>query len=207
MKYFFLAILTITHLNICAQDKDSLLRSDINEVVELLEFMYGYDQTLREYTIYRTFDKSETNRIESLPDSILSIEKELRNFRSDTIRNYIWKNYINPMDSAHTKILIELSEKYGFPSNKRIKEYYDKEFSDPEFSALLIFIHSPQKYWSKIEKLMTNEYNEGNINRCAYGYIKWHVNGRNDMKHFLENGYKLVEDENGEQILKAVDCD
>ncbi|MGB1313569.1 MAG: hypothetical protein ACPG54_07970, partial [Bizionia paragorgiae] len=39
--------------------KDSLLQKDINALVEEMEFMYGYDQTMREYTIFKTFDKSE----------------------------------------------------------------------------------------------------------------------------------------------------
>ena len=50
--------------------KDLLLKKDINVLVEEIEFMYGYDQTMREYTIFKTFDKSETNRIENLPDSL-----------------------------------------------------------------------------------------------------------------------------------------
>ncbi len=47
--------------------KDSLLQKDISSLVEEMEFMYGYDQTMREYTIFKTFNKSETDRIENLP--------------------------------------------------------------------------------------------------------------------------------------------
>jgi hypothetical protein len=206
MKHVIITILIVFPLGLFAQEKDSLLKKDINEIVEILEFMYEYDQALREYTVYKTFDKSETNRIENLPDSLLRIENETRQFESDTISKYIWANYINPMDAMHTRNLIEITKKYGFPTKKRMKRYYNKEFSNPEFSPLLIFIHSPKNYWNEVELLMTNEYNEGRIDRCTYGYLKWHVNGRNDMKHFLENGYKFVEDENGNKNLRPVDC-
>ncbi|PQJ20617.1 hypothetical protein [Tenacibaculum sp. SG-28] len=43
--------------------KNSLFKKNINVLVEEMEFMYGYDQTVREYTIFKTFDKSATNRI------------------------------------------------------------------------------------------------------------------------------------------------
>ena len=129
--------------------KDSLLQKDINSLVEEMEFMYGYDQTMREYTIFKTFDKSETDRIENLPDSLRVEEMKKRKFESDSIGKLIWKKYINPMDAQHTERMIEITKKYGFPSIERIKKYYKKEFVDPEFNPLIIFIHSPKKYWEE----------------------------------------------------------
>ena len=55
--------------------KDSLFKKDIVPLVEEMEFMYGYDQTMREYTKYQTFDKNVTDKIESLTDSLK--EKEI----------------------------------------------------------------------------------------------------------------------------------
>ena len=65
--------------------KDTLLKKDIKVLVEEMEFMYGYDQTMREYTIFKTFDKSATDRIESLPDSLRVEEMKNRTFESDSI--------------------------------------------------------------------------------------------------------------------------
>lgn len=206
MRLSLFAVIIAFSLNSIAQDKDSLLKADINGVVELLEFMFDYDQTLREYTTFRTFDKSETNRIESLPDSLMRVEKQQRKFKSDTLSSFIWRNYINPMDSIHTRILIELTQKYGFPSTPRLKKFYSGQIADREFNPFLIFVHAPKHYWKQIEALITVEYNEGRINRCTYGWIKWHVNGRNDMRHFLENGYQFVEDSEGNRVLRGVDC-
>jgi hypothetical protein len=46
-----------------------------------MELMYGYDQTMREYSIYKTFNKSEIDRIENLPDSLRNEEMKKRKFR------------------------------------------------------------------------------------------------------------------------------
>ncbi len=182
--------------------KESLFKNDINTIVEELEFMYGYDQTLREYTIYKTFDKSETNRIEKLPDSLRIVEIETRNFESDSIKIMIFNNYINPMDALHTERLIAITEKYGFPSLARIKKYYKKEFADEEFNPLILFVHSPKKYREDLKELMFNEYKIGHINQCAYGYALWHFSGRKSFQPMLDNGFTMIE-ENGVQVLKS----
>lgn len=182
--------------------KDSLLQKDINVLVEEMEFMYGYDQTIREYTIYKTFDKSETNRIENLPDSLRNEEMKNRKFESDSIGKLIWKKYINPMDAEHTKRMIEITKKYGFPSVERIKKYYEKEFIDPEFNPLIIFIHSPRKYWVELKELMLKEYQNGIINQCQYGYALWQFTGRKSFQPMLDNGFEMIE-ENGKTKLKS----
>ena len=182
--------------------KDSLLKKDINVLVEEMEFMYGYDQTMREYTIFKTFDKSETDRIENLPDSLRVEEMKNRKFVSDSINTLIYKKYINPMDAKHTERMIEITKKYGFPSIDRIKKYYNKEFFDPEFNPLIIFIHSPKKYWDELKELMLNEYKTGTINQCQYGYSLWQFTGRKSFQPMLDNGFKMVE-ENGKKTLKS----
>jgi len=206
LKLLFL-LMTLSPLRFYGQTvKDSLLKADIYELVEHLEFMYGYDQSLREYTLFKTFDKHETDRIESLRESLQKEERKKRSFVSDSLGDFIWKQYINPIDSIHTQKLIDITRKYGFPTNERLKKYYDKEFIDSEFRALLIFIHAPQIYWDDLKSLMKTELDEGRISRCDYGYVLWHVNGRNKFSYLLDNGYKLVKDKNGRERFKAVDC-
>ena len=201
LKLFILSILMCN--TIFSQTvKDSLLKKDIDVLVEEMEFMYGYDQTMREYTIYKTFDKSETNRIETLSDSLRILEMKNRRFVSDSIGKLIYRKYINPMDAAHTERMIEITKKYGFPSTDRIKKYYNKEFADPEFNPLIIFIHSPKKYWDELKGLMLNEYKNGIINQCQYGYALWQFTGRKSFQPMLDNGFKMVE-ENGKTILTS----
>ncbi len=182
--------------------KDSLLQRDINVLVEEMEFMYGYDQTMREYTIFKTFDKSETDRIENLPDSLRVEEMKKLKFVSDSISKIIYKKYINPMDAKHTERMIEITKKYGFPSTKRIRKYYKKEFADPEFNPLIIFIHSPKKYWDELKELMLKEYQNGIINQCQYGYLLWQFTGRKSFQPMLDNGYEMIK-ENGKTTLKS----
>ena len=182
--------------------KDSLLKKDINVLVEEMEFMYGYDQTMREYTIFKTFDKSETDRIENLPDSLRVKEMENRKFESDSIGKLIWRKYINPMDAEHTEKMIEITRRYGFPSVERIKKYYKKEFTNPEFNPLIIFIHSPKEYWEELKELMLNEYRRGTINQCQYGYLLWQFTGRKSFQPMLDNGFKMVK-ENGKTTIKS----
>ena len=91
---FLILTLLMTSLAFSQNSKEKAFENDIVELVEELEFMYGYDQTLREYTTYKTFDKSETNRIESLSDSLKSKEVAEKKFKSDSLAKNIWRNYI-----------------------------------------------------------------------------------------------------------------
>ena len=192
----------LTNLIYPQSAKDSLLKKDINVLVEEMKFMYGYDQTMREYTIFKTFDKSETDRIENLPDSLRFKEMGKRKFESDSIGKLIWKKYINPMDAEHTQRMIEITRKYGFPSVERIKRYYKKEFTDPDFSPLIIFIHAPKRYWEELKELMLNEYRRGTINQCQYGYLLWQFTGRKSFQPMLDNGFKMVE-KNGKTTISC----
>lgn len=201
LKLLILSIL-LGNVIYSQSDKDLLLQKDITILVEEMEFMYSYDQTMREYTIFKTFDKSETDRIENLPDSLRIEEMKKRKFESDSIEKLIWEKYINPMDAQHTERMIEITKKYGFPSIERIKKYYKKEFIDQEFNPLIIFIHSPKKYWEQLKELMLNEYENGVINQCEYGYALWQLTGRKSFKPMLDNGFKMVE-ENGKKTLKS----
>jgi hypothetical protein len=92
MKYkIFGIILFLSHYSYAQSEKDLLLKRDLIELVEKIKFMYSYDQTLRECTIYKTFDNSTVDRIKNLPDSLRSIEMNSRNFQSDNIGKLILK--------------------------------------------------------------------------------------------------------------------
>lgn len=205
--FLYLLFMGLCFSSSAQTSKDEIFEQDIDLLVEELQFMYGYDQTLREYTLYKTFDKTETNRIEALPDSLRRVEMKGRQFVSDTINTMIFRNYINPMDARHTARLIEITKKYGFPSTDRIRKYYDKEFQDPEFSPFLLFIHAPKEYWEELKVLMKQELETGRINRCTYGYLLWHVNGRSSFQPMLDNGYVMEKKEDGSFSLQAEDCE
>ncbi|WP_010232335.1 hypothetical protein, partial [Gillisia marina] len=194
--------LFITSVTFSQSEKDKLLKQDIFSLVEEMEFMYGYDQIMREYTIFKTFDKSETDRIENLPDSLRMKEIFKREFKSDSIGKLIWKKYINPKDAEHTERMIEITKKYGFPSLKRLQPFYDKEFVDPEFNPYIILVHSPKEYWDELKTLMKSELDQGRISKCTYGHLLWQITGRKSFQPMLDNGYEMVE-ENGNIVLKS----
>lgn len=198
----FLLSLFISANSLAQSNRDILLEQDVFDLVEELEFMYAYDQALREYTIYKTFNKSATDSIEKLPDSLRMKVISNRQFKSDSINKFIWRNYINPKDAAHTERMVAIIKKYGFPSVDRIKQYYPGAFKDREFDPIILLIHSPKKYWEELEKLMLKEYKNGIINQCQYGYLLWQFTGRKSLQPMLDNGFKMIT-ENGKTTLKS----
>ncbi|MEL4309053.1 hypothetical protein [Joostella sp. CR20] len=203
MKYILLIITLLAFkINYSQATKDSIFKQNINALVEEMEFMYGYDQMLREYTFYKTFDKSETDSIEQLSDSLVTLEIEKRKFKSEKTSKLIWENYINPKDKEHTERMIEIIKTYGFPTSDRIKMYYKEPFNDAEFNPYILLVHAPKEYWEELKPLIKTELDEGRINICTYGHLLWHFTGRQSFQPMLDNGYELVE-ENGKTILKS----
>lgn len=76
-------------------------------------------------------------------------------------------------DVTNTEKLIDLVNKYGFPSNERLGVHKAK--------AYMIFVHSPSSYFNKIRELINVELAEGRITEYKKDYIFWHLNGRNGM--------------------------
>jgi len=203
MKIQFLIItILFSTFSFSQTKKNNLFKADIDVLVEEMEFMYAYDQTMREFTFYKTFDKSETNRIEELPDSLRAVELKKINFASDSLTRNIFKNYINPKDAEHTQRIIDITKKYGFPSMTRIKKYYKKDFADREFNPVILLIHSPKKYWEELKVMMKKEYDNGVISQCDYGYLLWQFTGRKSFQPMLDNGFEMAE-KDGKPVLTS----
>ena len=186
--------------------KDSIFKQNIVEIVEEIKFMFDYDQAIRNYTLYKTFDKSKIDSIQKLNYEITLKFISDNNFKSDSLALKILNNYIIFFDNIHTERLISITKKYGYPSLKRIKKYYSAKLNS-ELNPYLIFVHSQKKYWSEIESLMKTEYENGNFNKCSYGHFLWHINGRGNVKYMLENGYKYIMNKQGQNVLTAVNCE
>ena len=73
MKKLFILAFTFCYSLAISQNLqiDSLLKADADLVIEEIKFMYDYDQALREYTIFKTFDKRKTDSIESLDSEVM----------------------------------------------------------------------------------------------------------------------------------------
>ncbi len=206
MKNLFLLLFFLfTVLGYCQSTKEDLFKQDVAFLVEEMEFMYGYDQLLREYLIFKSFNKSETDSLEILPDSLRIAAMKDRKFVNDSLSKMIYRDYINPKDAIHTARIIEITKKYGFPDVKRIRQYYDKEFSDPEFNPYILLVHAPKSQWEELKLLMKNELEEGRIDRCTYGHMLWHFTGRKSFQPLLDNGF-VMEEKEGRSNLRST-CD
>ena len=158
-----------------------------------LRFSYQYDQAMREYILFKTFDKSIIDSLENLEDPTEYIFSH--NFKTDKSKR-IWNEFIHPADDKFTELMIDISNKYGYPSLKRINKYYDGVVP-PEFNPTILLIHSRKKYWSEINTMVEREFKNGNMGKCDYGYIKWHISGRKKNSFLKENGIKFAAGDDG----------
>lgn len=188
-KLFILLFLLISNFTFAQADKDSLLAKDVDIVIEELRFMHGLDQGIRKYLDYGSFNKSFTDSIERLSKDEIKIAEESLRLPKES-RSKIWDNFLNPLDSLKGERMIEIIEKYGFPSEKRLQKYSDQKI---DFSARTILVHTPFSFKKKLIPIIEREFKAGNLkNQCEYGYLLWHLNGRSDFKYMLENGYGMT---------------
>ena len=100
--------------------------------------------------------------------------------------------------------MIGILKQYGFPSTSRIKRITGISMG---FHPYMLLVHSPKRYREELKVLISTERSVGNLSRCEYGYLMWHLNGRNDFRYFLENGYVMQKQADGSEKLVAKDCD
>gem|GEM_PF-914980 len=184
--------------------KDSLLISDGRTVIEELTMMWNYDQALREYAQYQTFDKHVIDSIERLDAGSRKRVTDSLSW-SKVSSDRLWATYITPMDHVHTKRMIELIRKYGFPSVERFQKLLGARL---KFHPYMLLLHAPKEYWNELKLLVEEERKAGNFpDRCSYGHLLWSLNGRSNLKYFLENGYVFVKNPDGSQTMTAKNCD
>ncbi|MDT0643447.1 hypothetical protein RM553_11450 [Zunongwangia sp. F363] len=200
MKFFLLLFLFVCSAGF-SQSKEKLFKQDFAVLVEEMELMYRYDKLLRNYASLKTTGGRENELPENLLDSLGLPELPKLDFGDGDLRNHIYNNYIYPKDAEHTKRMISITKKYGFPTIKRIRQYTDKEFSEPDFNPFFLLQYAPQKYWKKLKKLMKKEYRAGRINQCDYGFLLWHFSLDKSFKPMLDNGY-VMETRDGVPFLK-----
>ena len=166
----------------------------MDQLIEELRFMYELDQRTREYLDYGSFDKSFTDSIERLPqEKIKTVQKGLS--LSKATREHLWEHFLSPLDSLKAERMLEIIETYGYPSETRLERFSGRKM---DFAAYTILVHTPFSYRARMLPLLEREFKAGNMkNRCEYGYLLWHLNGRSDFKYMLENGYEMRTKEDG----------
>lgn len=69
-----------------------------------------------------------------------------------------------------------------------------------EFNPVLFFVHSRKKYWPKVREVALREKEKGNMGKCDYGYIMWHISGRKDNRFLEENGIEYYANSKGRAV-------
>ena len=133
--------------------------------------MYEIDQSKRFYlkqidSIYKLSNFSFVN---------MKRKKEILGSRFEKYKISVDSNWvvIKQCDLLNTKKLIEITNKFGFPNNKRLGVYKSK--------AYMIFVHSPPQFFDEIRFIINEEYNKKRISEYKKEYIFWHLNGRKGM--------------------------
>lgn len=181
-------------------EEKALFIKQIDTIVEDLKFGYQYDQAMREYILYKTFDKSVIDSLETIENEKDRLNHIIsNNFKSDLSKR-IWDKFIHPADSLFTERFLEISNSVGYPSLKRIKKHYQGSLPS-EFNPVLILIHSPRKYWNQIREMAQREKEKGNMGKCDYGYIMWHTSERKENKHLDESGIEYTANPAGRAVI------
>lgn len=194
MKFKMIFLLVFCFVQANAQkskaELDVLFQKNVDSIVDELRFNYQYDQALREYIFYKTFDKSATDSLENLEYEAKKKYVFSHNFKTN-MEKRIWNEFIDPASDKATESLIRVSKEFGFPSLGRIKKFYNGILpDDEEFNPTIIFIHANPQYYQQIQELVTEQFEQGIIGSCDYGYIMWHVTGREESKYLDDNGIK-----------------
>lgn len=173
--YSLLILLPFSSWNQSLSEQDSLLKVDLKSVTNQIEYMFKVDQLHRNYWKYGTFNQLKIDSLYKLPDKELNMYLSLN--QPDSLTVSFIKKQLNAIDSINTQNVIDISEKYGFPSNYRLVTLGGKTvFGDP----YILLVHSPLYYAEKIKSLAKIAYENGRLKDQSYKHILWHINGRKE---------------------------
>ena len=158
-----LIILLVFFVFSCNKPKKySFSKKEKEILTATIDSMYKLDQGIRS----KMSDLDSVYGLNSNPYEALN--NNVYRFKNDSLWDIAHK-----IDEENTKKLIEITKTYGFPNNKRLGVYKSK--------AYLIFVHSPKEYFSVIDSLITEEFEQNRISEYKKEYIFWHTRGRNGM--------------------------
>lgn len=175
-----------------AQQQDRLFKQDHKEVLTEVAAMFKKDQAIRLQMEYGTAD---TLLIDSVRmawgkrgmdiDSVLLIRDTFlvtAHYRDSLI------DLMVAQDERHTKRLIELLNKYGYPESDRID-------TTTKISPFLLFHHPSLKYKDTILSLLAGELKAKRIDTISYEMIKWDMGGREGLPDI--KGMKVQHNKDG----------
>lgn len=150
------------------------MAKDYAAVYEKLKLMHYLEDTVCEYYKMSAYDKIASektfqyylkkNIIGNNPCDSLDILRFLEVYIQKDIPND-WKSFAEKVHNANAKSLLEITEKYGFPSKERIEKYvglYDLKRMN------VIFAIRENRYQDEMHKMFKKEHKIGNISDGEY---------------------------------------
>lgn len=169
----FLTFLSLSFFSCHEKKKYSLDEADKIKLNKTIDSIYeinrstrkSFDNTDNFYGLNRnTFMKAEGFKRQYLD----SITYDLYQKSVDSLSKIMLRN-----DSLNTRLIIDITREYGFPSNIRLGSKISK--------AYLIFANAPKTYFEEIEALIQDEYEAGRMIEFKKEYILWHTGGRKTL--------------------------
>ena len=170
LKIIILTGLLTTILG-CTKNNYTLTEADKVYLNNTVDSIFELDQNVRFH--FNTIDKKfRVNR-----NTFSKTEGYKRQYL-DSLTYPIYQKSIDSLwsilkvnDSLNTKLLIDLTNDYGFPNNKRLGVSRSK--------AYMIFSHAPSPFLAEVEALVNKEHKAGRLIEFKKEYILWHIRGRN----------------------------
>ncbi|WP_156133119.1 hypothetical protein [Lacinutrix sp. Hel_I_90] len=168
-----ITLLSITCLSCDTKKNYSLSDSEKAQLNKTIDSIYeinrltrkSFDNTDKLYGLNRnTFMKSEDFKRQYLD----SITYDLYQKSVDSLSKMMLRH-----DSLSTRLIIDITREYGFPSHRRLGSKISKTY--------LIFANAPKSYFEEIEALIQEEYEAGRMIEFKKEYILWHTGGRKTL--------------------------
>lgn len=98
------------------------------------------------------------------------------------------------LDDDEAIKILEITKKYGYLSNLRVKNITGEEFNFEQLNFHLLFQCFPEKYKKAAYLLLKAEYKLGNIKRCDFGFLVKDLLNVKDFSVLEEYGIVVTEE-------------
>ncbi|MNK22239.1 hypothetical protein D3C87_405130 [compost metagenome] len=203
-KILSVILLLFTALVFSQPDKDSLLQKNFNEVHDKLKLMSYLDGYAGEY--YKMTEKEsriseatfqyylKKNVISNNPIPDIDILRYLGFYTAESIPAN-WETFRTAVYNSNAKSLLEISEKYGFPSAQRIL----KIAGGKSAKGGIVFTIRRNRYTDELKKMMRQQYRKKNVSEAEYTFFKsfseYDALSSEEIKKLEKKGIKMVFEE------------
>ncbi len=167
-KTILVIFLLITAFSFGQAEKDSLFAKDVGDIYNTLRVMYHLERSVMEYYIMPEKERIATgktfqyyfkkNIIATNPVPSIDILRYLEIYLQKDIPDD-WKSFMKKVNNANAKMLLALTDKYGYPSKKRLDKFTG---IDTDIQSINFAIR-PNLYTEVLGKMLRKENRKGNV--------------------------------------------